>query len=59
MKRNILSAIESCNPEVSFELKIAFDYGISMCLKKKKKNPASTSGPYMVLLSYTLKWYHI
>lgn len=32
------SAIESCNLEVSFELKIAFDYGVSMCLKKKKKS---------------------
>lgn len=48
------SAIESCNLEVSFELKIAFDYGVSMCLKKKK-NPASTRGPYMALLSYMLK----
>lgn len=32
---------------------------VLVCVSKKKKNPASTQGPYMVLLSYTLKWYHI
>lgn len=53
------SAIESCDLEVTFVLRIAFDYGVSMCFKNIIKNPASTSDPYTVLLSCTLKGYHI